>query len=291
VHLRFPMHTSLAGRNFEWPFHAIFRKAVEVLAVIRQGGIDWPRFYKSTPLHALLTIVATLTQCLYLVTHPQWRNRLWRVGIVFVPLFVCIGYQVWYSHLTVTRHALPITLAFNVLLAARPSRRWLVWFLLGNCFVPYGVYKFVSFGLETPRPAEFRVVAAPTLEATADTTVDASFGAGWSAAEDAGPGAGRRAEGGRATLVLANGGRQPLLTRLSFRVQASAPRELRLSIRGTAVWEGRLEAGPAVVGTPQFLLPLGESVVVFDAGPSPSPPDYLLSGLAVEVATAPPGSP
>ena len=293
VHLRFPMPTSLAGRNFEWPFHAIFRKAVEVFAVIREGGIDWPQFYKSTPLHALLTILATLTQCLYLVTHREWRNRLWRIGIVFVPLFVCIGYQVWYSHFTVTRHALPITLAFNALLAARPNRRWLVWFLLGNCFVPYGIYKFVSFGLETPRPAEVRVVAAPQLEPTADTTVDASFGAGWSGSEESGAGGGRRADAGRATLVLANGGRQALLTELSFVARADVARDLRLSVKGTVVWEGPLAPGPAPipVRTAKFLLPPGETVVAFDAGPAPTPPAFVLSCLAVGVAAAPPGSP
>ena len=60
------------------------------------------------------------------------------MGIVFIPLFLCVAYQVWYSHFTVTRHALPITLAFNLILAARPNRRWLIWFVLGNCFRALG---------------------------------------------------------------------------------------------------------------------------------------------------------
>ncbi len=170
VHLRFPMHTSLAGRNFEWPFHAIFRKTVEVLAVIREGGIDWPQFYKSTPLHALLTIIATLTQCLYLVTHPAWKNRLWRIGIVFVPLFVCIGYQVWYSHFTVTRHALPITLAFNVLLAARPTAAGCCGFSSGTASSPMASTSSFPSGWRRPGRPNTGSSAAPQLEATADTT-------------------------------------------------------------------------------------------------------------------------
>jgi hypothetical protein len=289
VHERFPMHTSLAGKNFDWPLHAIYRKTVEVLAVIRQGGIDWPRFYKSTPLHALLTIVATLTQCLYLVTHREWRNRLWRVGIVFVPLFLCIGYQVWYSHLTVTRHALPITLAFNLLLAARPNRRWLLWFLLGNCFVPYGVYKFVAYGLETPQPAEFTVEAAAALEATADTTVDASYGAGWSGPEVAGREAWREAAGERAALVLANGGLLPLETELSLQARTAGPREVTVSVRGSVIWQGRLAPGPSPssLRAQKFILPPGETVVEFSLPSSAAPSAFAVSGLRLGVAAVP----
>ena len=63
--------------------------------------------------------------------------------------------------LTVARHALPITLAFNLVLAMRAPRGWLAWFLLGNCFVPYGVYQFTiqSQGVTNP-PAEYRIVPA-----------------------------------------------------------------------------------------------------------------------------------
>ena len=289
VRWRLPMHTSLAGKNFDWPLHAIYRKAVEVLTLIHQGGIDWPQFYKSAPLHALLTIIATLTQCLYLVTHREWKNRLWRLGIVFVPLFLCIGYQVWYSHLTVTRHALPITLAFNLLLAARPNRRWLIWFVLGNCFVPYGIYKFVAYGLEMPQPAEFTVEAAAALGTTVDTTVDANYGAGWSGPEAAARAVWREATGERATLVLANGDARALETALSFQARTAAPREVTVRVRGLVVWRGRLLPGPApaTLRTQSFLLPPGETVVEFSLPLSVPPSALALSGLRIEVAPAP----
>jgi hypothetical protein len=253
----------MVGDNINWPLYAIGRKLEEVVAVIRQGGVDWPHFYKSTPLHALLTIVATLTQCLYLLTHREWKNRLWRVGLVFVPLFLCVAYQVWYSHFTVTRHALPITLAFNLLLAARPNRRWLIWFIMGNCFVPYGIYKFVCFGLETSHPAEFTVSAA--LPPGVD--IDVSFGAGWTGVEWDSQRSWRWATGPRATLLLANGGRSTLEVELAGNVLGAAPHDLSVSTPGANLWQGRLEAQPVPLHTRKFTVPPGIIVVTFEIAP------------------------
>ena len=285
------LRASMVGDNINWPLRAILRKLGEVIAVIRQGGVDWPHFYKSTPLHALLTIVATLTQCLYLATHREWKNRLWRVGIVFVPLFLCVAYQVWYSHFTVTRHALPITLAFNLLLAARPNRRWLLWFLLGNCFVPYGIYKFVSFGLETPHPAEFAVAAS----LPPGVSVDANFAAGWTAPEWDSRRAWRWADGQRATILLANGGRQALEVELACSALSNTVRDLRVSVRGAAVWEGPLGPQPGTpLHTRKFTLPPGVTVVAFETPQPVSPAGadgrrlaFMVSDLTIAVAAPP----
>jgi hypothetical protein len=284
------LRTSMVGDNINWPLHAIVRKVGEVIAVIRQGGVDWPHFYKSTLLHALLTIVATLTQCVYLVTHREWKNRLWRVGVVFVPLFLCVAYQVWYSHFTVTRHALPITLAFNLVLALRPKRSWLIWFLLGNCFVPYGIYKFVSFGLDTPHPPEFTVATA----LSPGISVDLSFGAGWSGREGDNRHAWRWAAGPRATLVLTNGGRQPLEVVLAGILLGAAPRDLRVSVGGADLWQGRAGPVAAPVRTRKFILPPGGTVVTFATpelvppGPDGRPPAFRLSELSLAVTPLPP---
>ena len=54
-----------------------------------------------------------------------------------------------------------VFVVFNLLLAARRSRAWLIWFLLGNCFVPFGVRYFDGmreFHSPAPLP-EFEIVA------------------------------------------------------------------------------------------------------------------------------------
>ncbi len=238
----------------------------EVLGVIGRGEVGWDEAFGSVEVHALLTIVATLTQCLYLITHPEWKNRLWRVGIAFVPYFCFISYNVWVSHFTVTRHALPFTLAFNLILALRPNRRWLIWFLLGNCFVPYGIYRFVEFGREGPSPPEFTLegaaLPAGTLTASfrdvapagpANTGRGPAFG--WAGPEtgktpwyELGLSSRRRiwrwAMSQRASLVLANTGSDPLRVSLAFGSESLVPRDLRVSVRGAVVWEGPIAAKP-----------------------------------------------
>jgi hypothetical protein len=287
---------SMAGGNFDWPLHAIYLKARAVARELHATGLDW-KFFKSTPLHALLTIVATLTQCLYLATHPQWRNRFWRMAILFVPYFLCLSYQIWESHFTVTRHVLAINLAFNLILAARPTKRWALWFLLGNCFVPYGIYKFVDFGLETPQRMEFKVEAGERL----DGAVTAAYGAGWSGPEWNTRRAWRWSMNRRALVVLTNARPQPVVVRLSFNVRTLAPRDLRLSVRGVPAWAGHLEAKPATLAleTRSFSLPPGRTEVelttpqpVSPAGVPPNadvrPLAFMVSEFAIEVAAPPP---
>ena len=285
------LYASMAGNNIDWPLHAIFRKLSEVLAFIWRGGVDWHRFYRSVELHALLTIIATLTQCLYLATHPAWKNRLWRVGIVFVPYFFFISYNVWESHFTVTRHALPITLAFNLLLALRPNRRWLIWFLLGNCFVPYGIYRFVDFGLEGPEQPEFVLETA----APAGGTISAGYRAGWWGPEWNRHRTWRWSHSQQSTLVLVNAGRKPLEVRLAFASESLVPRDLRVSVRGTTVWLGQIAPRPlTAVRTAPFPLPPGETVVDFETPQAVSPPGddvrplaYMVSQPSVVVALPP----
>jgi len=288
-------YAAMAGNNFDWPLHAIFRKLSEVLGFVGRGGVDWHRFYRSVELHALLTIIATLTQCLYLVTHPEWKNRLWRVGIAFVPYFFFISYNVWISHFTVTRHALPITLAFNLLLAIRPRRSWLIWFLLGNCFVPYGIYRLADFGLEGPQPPEFVLVGA----APPAGIVTAAYRDGWHGQEWTGRRTWRWSESPHADLLLANAGPAPLAVRLAFASESLGPRDLSVSVRGLTVWRGGIASSPVLtpVRTDEFLLPPGETTVNFTTDrPSRLENDnadarligFRVIGLSISAAASPP---
>ena len=217
------------------------------------------------------------------------------MGLAFVPYFSVISYNVWESHFTVTRHALPFTLAFNLVLALRPNRRWLIWFLLGNCFVPYGIYRFVDFGLAGPQPAEFALEGA----ALPAGTVSAAFRDGWHGQEWKNHRTWRWSESPHATLVLTNAGPVPLAVHLAFSSESFGARDLRLSVRGVTVWSGPVASGPVLtpVATGAFLLPPGETVVDFStAGPARlenNNPDarligFRVIGLSIAVGPAPP---
>jgi hypothetical protein len=289
------LYASMAGNNLDWPLHAIYRKLREVLGVIGRGEVGWGEAFGSVEVHALLTIIATLTQCLYLVTHPEWKNRLWRVGVAFVPYFFFISSNVWDSHFTVTRHALPFTLAFNLILALRPNRRWLIWFLLGNCFVPYGVCRFVDFGVTGPQPEEFVLEGAPLPTGT----VTAAYREGWHGQEWKNRRTWRWSESPHATLVLTNTGREPLAAHLVFSSESLVPRDLSLGVRGVTVWSGAVASSPVLtpVATRGFLLPPGDTPVDFSTAvpgrlendnPDARLIGFRVIGLAIVVAPAPP---
>jgi hypothetical protein len=280
------------GGNMDWPMLAIGRKLGEFIVVAREGGVEWSQFYRSYELHALLTIIATLTQCIYLLTHREWGNRLWRMAAAFVPLFLCIGYPAWESHFTVTRHALPITLGFNLFLALRPTRRWLWWFLLGNCFVPYGVFEFSFFGHKNSPPVEFSIMGVPST----DKYINAHYGTGWFNQESSPQIIWRWAAGQNATLVFSNARSHPVEAELAFNTTSPVVRDLQVSVRNTVIWSGQVDTGLPAVRSRKFLLPPGESIVSFATSLPPTlrgrddPREltFMLANLKLTVTGPPP---
>jgi hypothetical protein len=263
---RFPPSVeTLAGGNLSWPLQGIMGKLGEVSVAVGQGEIRWSHWYSelydNRVLHALLTIVSVLTQCVFLLVHREWSNRIWRAGAIFIPYFLCIGFNSWEDHFTITRHALPITLAFNLVLAMSARRAWPVWFLLGNCFVPFGVHQFTFKELAAPNPPpEYRIAAAP------DSTpfVRLRFDRGWADEEWIRNHTWRWALASHATLVVANPSSQPVSVSLSFLTKSISVRDLKVGVRGTEVWSTLYLQTNLPVATAPFLVPPGETIVSFD---------------------------
>jgi hypothetical protein len=297
---RFPIKEAMDGGNMNWPLRGIMAKLGEFSVHAVNGDIHWSRWYSelysSEPLHALLTIVATLTQCLYLLTHRDWNNRIWRVGAFFIPFFLCIGFPSWESHFTVTRHALPITLAFNLVLAARARRSWPVWFLLGNCFVPYGIYQFMiqGAGVEAP-PAEYQIVAPPP----SGPAVTVRFGAGWSDQEWTRRHSWRWAVAQQAGLIITNPTGRALEAGLSFTTRSISSRRLEVRVRGVSVWTALSIKPKESVQTARFPLPPGDTIVSLET-PLPAVPSgrnsddrqlsFMVQDLRISLSVPPSGA-
>ncbi len=253
------------GGNLALPFRGMMEKLGEFSVTAIHGPIRWHRFifevYKSYDLHALLTIVAVVTQSIFIALHREWRNPLWRWGAVVVIYFSCISFLSWESHFTITRHALPMTLVFNLLLAARPTKAWLVWFLLGNCFVPFGVRYFDGMrDFRTLRPQQEFVI-----EARADTParMTASFGEGWSPQQWWPGSTWRWARGETASLILWNDGPRAVKAELRFITRTRRPRKLEVKAGATTVLTMNLAAARQVIVVPGLDLPPGETRLVF----------------------------
>lgn len=277
------------GGNLGLPFGGIMGKLGELSVLAPTGAIRWHRwyyeFYKNYELHALLTIISVLTQCLYLVLHRDWEKPLWRMAIVFVPYFLCISFLSWESHFTVTRHALPITLAFNLLLAARSSRAWVVWFFLGNCFVPFGVYDFAMMpaARTPPRPAEYVLVTpdtpgahpaaaasppAATVAAPAGRPpVSLAYAGGWSPQQWNVRDTWRWGATNSAVITLRNDTGAAVRLGLEFLTRSAKPRTLAVSAGGHTLWHGVLSPATQVLKLP-LDVPPGETAVTFS---SPEP--------------------
>lgn len=267
---RLRMTASIDGSNLDWPLRGIMAKLGELSVRAADGSLLGGRWSDALcaneAVHAGLTIVATLTQCVYLLTHRAWRDRLWQIGALFIPVYLCIGFPAWESHFTVTRHALPITLAFNLLLAARPRRSWIAWFVLGNCFVPYGIHLFLVEDARNPIVQPGYALAGDLAPPPA---VTAGFTSGWSDAEQNRYHIWRWATHPQAEMALDNADPRPLAAELTFTTVSVNPRDLTITARGATLWTGRLTDVPRKVQTVRFALPPGRTIVAFATPQAP----------------------
>lgn len=253
---------TLPNDNHTWPLQGIMAKLGEFSVDAVCGNIHWRKwyseFYTNEALHALLTIVSTLTQCIYLLTHREWNNRIWRAGFIFIPYFLCISFISWELHFVVTRHALAITLAFNLILASRKCRGWIVWFLLGNCFVPYGIHLLTIESAEPP--TGYSIVSAQPSA----LSVGLRFDRGWAPAEWTRKSTWRWGTARRSLLTLTNPNTHPMEVTMTFFVRSITSRDVKISVSNATLCSISLQPYKQSVTTPPFLIPTGETVIAFD---------------------------
>lgn len=257
------------GGNLTLPFRGAMEKLGEFSVTAVHGPIRWHRWwmelYKSYDLHALLTIIAVLAQSIYLVLHRDWRSPLWRWGAIVVGYFWCISFLSWESHFTITRHALPITLVFNLVLAMRPTRAWLIWFVVGNCFVPFGLRYFAQMPDHQPPPApvEFEVAVPATAKVAARPAIQVTYGQNWSSQQWDGESTWRWATEANNTLVVRNDSRESVQVQLRLLVRSRQPRTLQVEFGNATVFRSDLPAARTVLTLPALTVPPGEAVLNF----------------------------
>jgi hypothetical protein len=276
------------GGNLDLPFRGMMQKLGEFSVTAVHGPIRWHRFffelYKSYDLHVVLTIVSVVTQTIFIALHRQWRNPLWLWGAVTAAYFSCISFLSWESHFTITRHALPMTLVFNLLLAMRPSKAWVIWFLLGNCFVPFGVRYFDGMReFHSPPPLPEFVIEAPA--SIAEKTIEVRYGDGWSSQQWWPDSTWRWARGERATIVVRNASTRTVRADFKFIVRSFHMREFEVALADKNVLRTRLGGGRRGVALKAIELPPGETVMRLTASGATSKADDGTPGevtIAVE---------
>lgn len=238
------------GGNLTMPFVGMMEKLGEFSVKATHGPIRWHRLffelYKSYDLHAVLTMIAVLTQSIYLALHRQWKNPLWIWGAVAAVYFSCISFLSWESHFTITRHALPITLVFNLLLAMRPTKAWAIWFLLGNCFVPFGIRYFDGMReFRTPPPLPEFVIETPAGIPKTAVPLELRYDAGWTSQQWWPETTWRWSLGREAAIVVRNTSSQPVRATIGLIARSNQPRQLEVRRDGKVILRR-----PLVASTP-----------------------------------------
>ena len=275
------------GGNFALPFQGIMEKLGEFSVRAFHGPIRWHRWvyelYKSYDLHALLTIISVVTQTVYLALHRDWRNPLWRWGATVAVYFSCISFLSWESHFTITRHALPLAVVFNLYLALRPTKAWLIWFLLGNSFVPFGIRYFDGMReYQSPAPQREFMITAPATVAAAP--VEMRYDKGWTPQQWSAETTWRWSRENTATITLHNRGAQTMHADLRFLARSFHLREVEIKLREQTVYRARMPGTRHVIALEKLELPPGESTLtLFASGGYSSNDDGTPGGVIVKV--------
>ena len=119
-------------QNFNWPFVSIVGHLGDMAALLGGAG----------SLEAAAEILVTLTllvQGAYILTKPRLKSPLWRLGAAFLLLYLILGPAVMAEQLAYTRAALPLTLAFNLLIVEEVPAKFAFWFITGNAGIYAGL--------------------------------------------------------------------------------------------------------------------------------------------------------
>jgi len=126
--------------NLGLPFVDLIREEManwKQLAGTRFGNApwEWPFFEFSAPL-------SLLVQASYFAVRRELRSPLWWLGATFAVLFLSLTHLVLVEQLASTRTVLPLTLAFNLLLARERGRFFWFYFVAGNFGLLWSAYDF-----------------------------------------------------------------------------------------------------------------------------------------------------
>ncbi len=149
--------------NLTWPVVGYLEKWRATLAAFRTEG-DWIPVATT-----LLALVGLTGQALYIALTPAPGDRWWRIGAIYIVLFLCLNTAVWEGLPgAATRVLLPLSMAFNITAGRRGAA--IGWLFLGNLTVASGLFALVDVHVD---PRELTAVRAH------GTGVVATLGDGW----------------------------------------------------------------------------------------------------------------
>ncbi|MDQ8200464.1 hypothetical protein QEH56_20025 [Pelagicoccus enzymogenes] len=132
----FPL-TVNASDNIGIPFAGIYRGLAESFQELAASGFSDRYFFR------ILAIAGLLFQFAYLLAKPSPRNRIWTLGILYGCLFLTLGDAVWRGYWAGCRIALPLTIAFNILLSSKNKAFFWTALVLSNLTVAHAIIRWL----------------------------------------------------------------------------------------------------------------------------------------------------
>jgi len=134
------------GGNLGLPLSGLFTRLKEIASHLSAQPVASVSDLLLHPaIQCGLLIVSVLTQLIFLLKNPQRNDALWRWGVLAGTLGLCLGWATWEAFYTVTRHLLPLHVAFNLLLVRSENRAVWFWLIIGNLHVLPRVLYWVDF--------------------------------------------------------------------------------------------------------------------------------------------------
>ena len=124
-----------AWGNFTWPFLALLTQAKLNLLQLFQGNFDGRYTF------GLIAIVGLAIQATVLWRTPDFKSPWWRIGAAYSLVLPFLSLWVWSGYWAACRAALPLTIAFNLLLPVN-RRFWPLWFA-GNLTLLHAIWRFL----------------------------------------------------------------------------------------------------------------------------------------------------
>ena len=107
------------------PFLAMFHRLGSIV-------YHWPGAFNPHQLLYFLTAISLTAQCAYFALRRRLMDPIWLTGATSAFFTAIMGYASWMEYSWMLRYSLPMTFAFNLLLAREQPHTFVKWFAVGN---------------------------------------------------------------------------------------------------------------------------------------------------------------
>ena len=251
------LENNIGVSNFDFPFLGWIHTW--------QDTFRWDDWTSRRWVNRLAMVIGLSVQMVFFLVRWRWRERAWRLGIVYALLGLVLGSAVWEGYPPAAiRVLLPLTLAFN--LAVPRGRGWIPLLLAGNLSMVAA-----PTALEAPMDPTFHLGRATgpayLLAEDGESCWEIEFSPVWYQVEDSGKRQWRWAPGD-ASVAVDNRSERTVDAVLVLNLRAGRSCHMQIRSVDTLLWSGEVDQVDQAVEVPVRLEP-GRTSLEFESADPP----------------------